>query len=58
MKVIDDNDNLFLEDAEWYLALCYLKTQEPEKAADVLDQIKRSESIYKKDAARIMRKMK
>jgi len=58
MKVIDDNDNLFLEDAEWYLALCYLKTQETEKAADVLDQIKRSESIYKKDAARIMRKMK
>ena len=58
MKVIDDNDNLFLEDAKWYLALCYLKIQEPEKAADMLDQIKRSESIYKKDAARIMRKMK
>jgi tetratricopeptide (TPR) repeat protein len=58
MKVIDDNDNLFLEDAKWYLALCYLKIQEPEKAADMLDQIKRSESIYKKDAALIMRKMK
>jgi len=58
IKVIDDNDNLFLEDAKWYLALCYLKTEELEKAADVLAQIKVSESIYKKDAARIMRKMK
>ena len=58
IKVIDDNDNLFLEDAKWYFALCYLKTEEMEKAADVLAQIKRSESIYKKDAARIMRKMK
>ncbi len=57
-EVLDNDDNLFLEDAKWYLALCYLQTGELEKAADELNQIKNSESIYKKDASRILRKMK
>ena len=58
IKVIDNNDNLFIEDAQWYLALCYLRTYEQEKAVDQLYAITKSESIYKKDARRIMRKMK
>ena len=57
-KVIDNDDNLFLEDARWYLALCYLKTGELEKTVAELRQIKKSESIYSKDAARILRKIK
>lgn len=58
IKVIDNNDNLFLEDAQWYLALCYLKTNEQRKAYDQLNAIERSESIYKRDAKKIMKKMK
>ncbi len=58
IKVIDNNDNLFLEDAQWYLALCYLRTDEKGKAIDQLKSINKSESIYRKDARRIMRKMK
>ena len=27
-NVIADNDNLFIDQAEWYLALCYIKTNE------------------------------
>ncbi|MCU0472873.1 MAG: CDC27 family protein [Bacteroidales bacterium] len=57
-KVISNNDNLYLEDAQWYLALCYLNINEMTKAEDQLVIIKRSESIYSRNAARILRKMK
>jgi tetratricopeptide (TPR) repeat protein len=56
-KVIDNDDNLFIEDAQWYLALCYLKTGEQEKATYQLNSISKSESIYRSDAKRILRKM-
>ncbi len=39
-KVIDNKDNLFFEDAQWYLALCYLKTGEKDKAVNSLSVIK------------------
>jgi tetratricopeptide (TPR) repeat protein len=58
IKVIDNDDNLFIEDAQWYLALCYLRTDERGKAVEQLKAIINSESIYKKDARQILRKMK
>jgi tetratricopeptide (TPR) repeat protein len=58
IKVIDDNNNLFIEDAQWYLALCYLKTDNQDKAVAHFSAIINSESIYKKDARHIMRKIK
>jgi tetratricopeptide (TPR) repeat protein len=58
IKVIDNNNNLFIEDAQWYLALCYIQTDELKKAADQLTLIKKSESIYRKDAGKILRTMK
>lgn len=54
-KVIDDDNNLFIEDAQWYLALCYLKTGEQEKASRQFTSIKNSESIYSKKAKKILR---
>jgi len=57
-KVIDNNKNYFVEDAHWYLALCYLKTGENEKAASELTFIKRSESIHSSNARKILRRMK
>jgi tetratricopeptide (TPR) repeat protein len=57
-KVINNNDNLYLEDAQWYLALCYLNTNEKEKAENQLAMIKRSESIYSRNAAKILKNMK
>jgi tetratricopeptide (TPR) repeat protein len=56
-KVINNDDNLYLEDAQWYLALCYLNTDEMAKAENQLIMIKRSESIYKRNATRMLRKM-
>ena len=57
-KVIDNNDNLFVEDAHWYLALCYMKTGDKEKATNELTFIRRSESIYSNDARKVLRRMK
>jgi len=57
-KVIDNNNNLFIEDAEWYLALCYLQTNDMKKAADELTAIKNSRSIHSKNAGKILRRMK
>jgi tetratricopeptide (TPR) repeat protein len=56
--VVDDGKNLYIEDAQWYLALCYLQTNEKELAISQLGLIKRSESIYSKPARKILRKMK
>ena len=56
-KVIDNKDNLFFEDAQWYLALCYLKTGEKAKAVNSLSVIKQSESIYSRNARKILRKI-
>jgi len=32
--IIENNDNLYIEHAEWYLGLCYLKNNEKNKAID------------------------
>ena len=57
-KVIDNNNNLFIEDAQWYLALCYIQTGDLTNAREQLKMIRTSESIYKKDARKILRGIK
>lgn len=57
-EVIEDNKNLFVEDAQWYLALCYLKTDEKDKAINSLKYIKQTGSIYSRNAKKILRKIK
>jgi tetratricopeptide (TPR) repeat protein len=56
--VIDDNNNLFIETARWYLALCYVKTNDKDKAISQLAAIKEDGGIYSKDAGKILRKLK
>jgi tetratricopeptide (TPR) repeat protein len=58
VTVISDNNNLFIETAEWYLALCLVKTGEKEKAITLLNKVKNEEGIYSKDAKQIIRKLK
>ncbi|MFZ0281475.1 MAG: tetratricopeptide repeat protein [Bacteroidales bacterium] len=57
-NVIDDRNNLYIDHARWYLALCYIKTEEMQKAAEQLAVIERSKSIYKKDARKLGRNLK
>lgn len=54
-KVIDHKTNAFIESAEWYLGLCYLKTNENEKAVEVFGDIVERDGYYKKDARKIMK---
>ncbi len=57
-KVIEHNDNLYLEDAAWYLGLCYMMTDSTDKALKQFEAIAASKSRYSKQAARLARKLK
>jgi len=54
-KVIEDNNNLYIDHAQWYLALCFIKTGEIEKAVCQLREILDSRTIYRKDVRKILR---
>ena len=56
-KVINHNDNLFIEQAEWYLALCYLKTGKQEKAHLQFGKMITDNSLYKVAAEDILNKL-
>jgi TolA-binding protein len=57
-KVIDDKNNLYIDQAQWYLALCYLNTSESEKAKQLFKAISKEDGIYKKEAGKILRGLK
>jgi tetratricopeptide (TPR) repeat protein len=57
-KVIDNKDNMYTEDARWYLSLCYIKTNDQDKAMEHLAIINKSKSIYRRDARKILRRLK
>lgn len=57
-RVIEHNDNLYLEDATWYLGLCYMMTGNSEKAVNQLNAIADSKSRYNRKAARLVRKIR
>jgi tetratricopeptide (TPR) repeat protein len=58
VSVIDDNNNLFIETAQWYLAMCYIKTDENEKARGQLQLIANEGGLYAKNARKIMKSLK
>jgi thioredoxin-like negative regulator of GroEL len=57
-RVIDDKNNLYIDQAQWYLALCYINTNEKEKAQRLLTLISKEGGIYRNDAKKIIRKLK
>lgn len=56
-RVIEHNDNLYLEDAAWYLGLCYMMTDNKDKAVKQFSAIASSKSRYSRKAARLMRRL-
>ena len=56
-SVIDHNDNLYIEHAEWYLGLCYLKTGKGEQARIMFSAIEESDGYYSRKAKRIIRNL-
>jgi tetratricopeptide (TPR) repeat protein len=58
-KVIEHNDNLFIQKAEWHRAGCLLALDESERARRQLAMIASSSNhYYKDDAAKILKRMK
>ena len=58
-RVIDQNDNLYIQKAEWFLAGCLLAMEETDQARRKLASIASSSNhFYKDDAAKILKRMK
>jgi tetratricopeptide (TPR) repeat protein len=57
-EVVTDKDNLFIEQADWYIGLCYLQTNENKKAIKQLKKIANAQGFYQQKALAILRKMK
>lgn len=49
-----DNSSLYYEETKWYLALCYIKVYELNKARELLEKIVISDSYHKKDALNLL----
>jgi tetratricopeptide (TPR) repeat protein len=56
--IIDHDDNLYIEPAEWYLGFCYLHTDRNEIAREHFKSIAQSNSSYNKKAKTILRRIK
>ncbi|MCD4664783.1 MAG: tetratricopeptide repeat protein [Bacteroidales bacterium] len=56
--VIEDNDNLFIEQADWYLGLIYLMDNQKSEAIKQFEKISASDSYYVKQANDILIYMK
>ncbi|PID93281.1 MAG: hypothetical protein CSA95_08500 [Bacteroidetes bacterium] len=57
--VLDHKDNLYVEHAEWYLAMCYLKESKPLKAIYLLQKISDNEdNLYWRDAEKVLKGLK
>jgi hypothetical protein len=56
--VMIDKDNLFIEQANWYIGLCYLQTNENKKAYTQFKKIAENGGYYQLKAQAILRKMK
>lgn len=50
--IISDQENLYIENAEWYLGLCYLKNDELDKAVNQFTIISQSEDHYYSEKAK------
>ncbi len=53
--VINNKDNLFIEQAEWYLGLIYLMNNEKDKASDQFNKISQADSFYADQAQEIIK---
>lgn len=54
-KIVDHGDNLFVDQAKWYLGLTYLKSNEKDKAKVQFAEIADSQSFYKDKAKELLK---
>lgn len=57
-NIIDQNDNLYIEHAEWYLGLCYLKNNQKDKAIDQFVMVATNpDNFHRQEASNILEKL-
>jgi hypothetical protein len=56
-KVVQHGDNLLVEQSEWYIGLCYLKTEERQKAVDQFRSIVAKKGFYKDQSSKILQQL-
>jgi tetratricopeptide (TPR) repeat protein len=56
--VIDHNNFIMRDIAEWYLAFCYLKTGEREKAKTIFTNLAKNKGVMQDKAEKLLKKMK
>jgi tetratricopeptide (TPR) repeat protein len=57
-QVIQHNDNLYIEQAEWYLGFCFIMRDEKQKAIRQFQKIADGSGYYSDKAKQIVRKLK
>ena len=56
--IIRQNDNLYIEHAEWYLGLCYLKNNQKDKAIDQFMKVASNpDNFHRQEAKNILEKL-
>jgi tetratricopeptide (TPR) repeat protein len=56
--IIKQNDNLYIEHAEWYLGLCYLKNNQKDKAMDQFAVVASNpDNFHQQEAKNILEKL-
>lgn len=53
--VVNDQDNLFIEQAKWYMAMCYIRTNKIKEAEMLLEELARSSQFYSKRSKMALR---
>jgi tetratricopeptide (TPR) repeat protein len=56
-NVIEDKNNLFLDQAKWYMAMCHVKLNNLNEAKDLLRELSEESLYYKKPSKEVMRKL-
>jgi len=53
-----DNNNIYTDQAEWHLGLCYLKNNDTEKAINIFNRISKTDGVYQASAVNIINELK
>lgn len=57
-KVISDGYNMYYEQAEWYLGLCYVITNRNDKAIPIFETIASGDGYFRKDAKKVLKMLR
>lgn len=57
-RIIEHNDNLYVEQAEWYMGFCMIMRDEKEKAIKQFEKIVKDGGFYSEKASQILKKLK